>query len=203
MQPGPVAISPLAAVFERQRYAVVPGMISAQEAKALGDQLESSHAQGQMTMADPQVPDTPSTYGNIMMERLLAQLGPKMQFYTGLPLYPTYSYARIYKNGDDLKPHRDRPACEISMSLNLGQQPEEPWPLFVRDHDQRVFAAILNPGDALIYRGCELVHWRLPYKGEKMAQVFLHYVDCNGPCADQKYDRRDALGMPAVRPPSN
>jgi hypothetical protein len=203
MQPGPVAISPTAAVFARQRYVVIPGMIPVQQARSLRDHLENNLAQGVMSMADPFVPATPAIYGDIMMERLLGQLGPKMEFYTGLPLYPTYSYARLYKKGDVLKPHRDRPACEISMSLNLGQQPDESWPLYLRDHAQRVFGAVLRPGDALIYRGIELMHWREPYQGETMAQVFLHYVDRNGPHADQKFDRRAGLGLPSVGPANN
>jgi hypothetical protein len=35
-------------------------------------------------------------------------------------MLPTYSYARIYANGDELKKHRDRPACEVSVTLHLG-----------------------------------------------------------------------------------
>src|SRR5262245_17354360 len=127
MHTGPIAISPLAATFERQRYAVVPGMISAPEAQALADHLDKINAAGQMTLNDAFVPQTPSTYGDYTLEKLLAQLGPKMEFFTGLALYPTYSFARIYKHGDVLSPHRDRDACEISISLNLGQQPDEPW----------------------------------------------------------------------------
>lgn len=198
MQAGPVAISPLAAIFKRQRYAVVEGMISPQEARAHADYLISNHAEGRMSMDDPFVRGTPSTYGDLRMERLLGQLGPRMEFYTGLPLYPTYSFARVYKHGDELTVHRDRAACEVSISLNLGQQPDAPWPLYLRDHDNNVFAAILKPGDALIYRGIELAHWREPYQGESMAQVFLHYVDRNGPCAGEKFDGRPGLGAPGV-----
>jgi hypothetical protein len=198
MHAGPVAISPLAAVFARQRYAVVPGMLARREARELYDYLVAKHAQGQMAMDDTFVRDTPSTYGDFQMEKLLGQLGPKMEFYTGLPLYPTYSFARVYKHGDVLKPHRDRPACEVSISLNLGQTPDDPWPLYLRDHDNNVFGARLQPGDALIYRGIELAHWREAYQGEKMAQVFLHYVDRNGPNADQKFDGRAGLGLPGV-----
>jgi hypothetical protein len=198
MHPGPVAVSPLAATFARQRYAVIQGVISPQDARNLSDHLDKNNAGGLMSLADPFVPLTPSTYADTALERLLAQLGPRMEFYTGLPLYPTYSFARIYKHGDVLTPHRDRNACEISISLNLGQQPEEPWPLYLRDHDNKVFAAILRPGDALIYRGIELSHWREPYQGEKLAQAFLHYVDRNGPFAGEKLDGRQMLGMPAI-----
>ena len=51
-------------------------------------------------------------------------------------------------------------------------------------------------GDAVMYRGCDIYHWREPYKeGKWQAQVFLHYVDQNGPYAEWKYDKRESLGM--------
>ncbi len=51
-------------------------------------------------------------------------------------------------------------------------------------------------GDAVMYRGCDIYHWREPYKeGKWQAQVFLHYVDQNGPHAEWKYDKRESLGM--------
>jgi len=199
MQPQPAAVSSLAALFARQRYAVVPGMISPEEARTLSAYMDQSHRDGFMSLADEFVPETPCMYGDLEMERLLARLGPKMEFLTGLALYPTYSFARIYKHGDVLTPHRDREACEISISLNLGQDPDEPWPLWLRDHAGKDFAAILRPGDALIYRGIELAHWREAYPGRRLAQVFLHYVDRNGPHAAQIFDRRAGLGLPAVK----
>jgi PKHD-type hydroxylase len=52
----------------------------------------------------------------------------------------------------------------------------------------------MNVGDAVLYRGCEKHHWREPYKeGQWQAQVFLHYVDANGPHAEWKYDKRPKL----------
>jgi len=201
MQPTPTraAVSPLAAQFAARRYVVIPGLVAPQEAKRLADYLDQSHTEGRMSLADPFVPQTPCTYGDRMLEQLLGTLGPWLEFYTGLALYPTYSFARIYKKGDELTAHRDREACEVSISLNLGQEPDEPWPLWLRDHDGNDFAAILRPGDALIYRGIELAHWREHYAGEKLSQVFLHYVDRNGPHAEEKFDHRPGLGEPSVQ----
>ena len=52
----------------------------------------------------------------------------------------------------------------------------------------------MNVGDAVVYKGCELYHWREKYiEGQWQAQVFLHYVDANGPHAQEKYDRRNKL----------
>jgi hypothetical protein len=53
------------------------------------------------------------------------------------------------------------------------------------------------PGDALLYRGIDLFHWRDAYPGEALVQVFLHYVDRDGPHADRKFDGRPTLMRPA------
>jgi hypothetical protein len=42
-------------------------------------------------------------YSDIAMETLLLKCQPVMEKATGLKLYPAYTYARIYKKGDDLK----------------------------------------------------------------------------------------------------
>ena len=52
-----------------------------------------------------QVPNTYSHYSNIAMETLMLKCQPQMEKTTGLKLYPAYTYARIYKKGDELKRH--------------------------------------------------------------------------------------------------
>jgi predicted 2-oxoglutarate/Fe(II)-dependent dioxygenase YbiX len=39
----------------------------------------------------------------------------------------------------------------------------------------------------------DIWHWRKEYKGKWLAQVFLHYVDAEGPNAEWKYDKRQKL----------
>jgi hypothetical protein len=96
-------------------------------------------------------------------------------------------------NGADvLRRHRDRPACEISVTLNIGQKPLDPWPIYVQGEGEP-HGAELKPGDGLLYRGIEPFHWRDAYRGEALVQVFLHYVDRDGPHADQKFDGRPSL----------
>lgn len=153
---------------------------------------------GDKIMDDPQAPDTPSFYGDALMESLLELLCPTVEHMTGLRLYPTYSYFRVYKRGDVLTPHCDRPACEISMTVTLGFEAPRHWPLCFSYGDEAT-QADLDPGDAIIYRGCEVNHWRDAFEGDYQAQVFLHYVDRNGPHAEWKYDKRPMLGL-RVRP---
>ena len=70
--------------------------------------------------ADNQIPFTYAQYANIAMETLLLKCQPIMEKTTGLKLDPNYTYARIYKKGDELKRHKDRFSCEISTTMNLG-----------------------------------------------------------------------------------
>ena len=58
----------------------------------------------------------------------------------------------------------------------------------------------LEPGDMLVYSGCELEHWREEFTGNICAQVFLHYNHVNGQFADSNlYDKRPLLGIPPLR----
>ena len=118
------------------------------------------------------------------MENLSDFLLPKIESATGLKLLPTYTFFRVYKAGDILEKHRDRPSCEISISLCLRKKGNI-WPIYINNT-----AIMLEEGDALIYKGCEVEHWREPYtEGTKLAQVFLHYVDANGPYTEWKNDK--------------
>ena len=148
--------------------------------------------------ADTQIPNTYAHYGDIVMDTLLEKVKPVMERETGLQLIETYSYARIYKKGDELKRHKDRPSCETSCTLNLGG---DEWPIFLEpsgEEGKEGVKVLLNPGDMLIYEGCNLEHWREPFEGNNCGQVFLHYNNVNGEFAEQnKYDGRPFLGLPA------
>ena len=147
---------------------------------------------------DEQVPNTYSHYADMLMETLLEKVKPTMEKHTGLKLSPTYSYARIYKNGDVLARHKDRYSCEISTTLNLGG---DSWPIYLDPTGKEGQAGIkvdLEPGDMLIYSGCELEHWREEFKGKDCGQVFLHYNKSSSKKAKENlYDGRPFAGLPA------
>jgi hypothetical protein len=132
------------------------------------------------------------------MEDLLVRLQPLIEEACGLKLHPTYSYVRLYTQGDRLGRHTDRESCEISVTLCLGMDPDGPWPIHI-EGPRGTSAIQLGTGDALIYRGIECAHWRDPYQGDRLGQVFLHYVDRNGPYAEWKFDRRSALADLSAR----
>ena len=147
---------------------------------------------------DPQVPNTYSHYADIAMETLLQKVKPIMEKHTGFKLSETYSYARIYKKGDVLARHKDRYSCEISTTLNLGG---DNWPIYLDPTGKQGQAGVkitLNPGDMLIYSGCDLEHWREEFNGKDCGQVFLHYNKANSKNAKKnQYDGRPFIGLPA------
>jgi len=138
-----------------------------------------------------------SKYADPAMESMLLHLHSIMEANTGLTLHPTYSFYRVYRSGDELKAHRDRPSCEISATLCFNYSYNDAtyqWPMYINDHNT---AADLRPGDMLIYRGYDLTHWREkfnPPEDSWHVQGFFHYVDVNGPYADYKNDGRGTIG---------
>ena len=149
------------------------------------------------TWKDQQVPNVYSHYADFAMEALLMKVMPIMKKETNLNLIPTYSYARVYEKGSILKRHKDRPSCEISTTLNLGG---DPWSIFIdptgSNNAPAGIKVDLEPGDMLVYSGCELEHWREEFTGNICAQVFLHYNNLNGPFKDNNlYDKRPLLGF--------
>jgi hypothetical protein len=128
-------------------------------------------------------------YGDQIMESLMLTKLELMQKETGLELLPTYAYWRMYTINAGLHKHKDRPACEISVTVMIGSDGTK-WPIFMDGAE-----VIMEPGDAVIYLGCEVEHWREEFKGDWHAQTFLHYVDKNGPNKEWFRDKRCLYGI--------
>jgi len=126
---------------------------------------------------------SPAWYNDPLFTSLLDSKLPLVELESNLRLFPTYAYWRYYIFGGMLKKHTDRPACEISITACIKKY--DNWPIIVEGTSFE-----LNEGDAVLYAGCDQKHWRPGvYKGEGMAQVFLHYVNQHGPNKDHAYDQ--------------
>ncbi len=137
-------------------------------------------------------------YGDPLMESLLPILQPILEEQTGLTLWPTYSYVRIYRANAQLVKHKDRHACEISTSVTIDEGEGEKWPIFL-ETPTGTMENLLRTGDMLIYKGIEQAHWRPPLKQAYWVQAFFHYVDANGNYASQKFDKRAAIGAESLK----
>jgi hypothetical protein len=126
---------------------------------------------------------SPAWYLDPLMNALLDTKLSLVEQESNLELFPTYAYWRYYIFGGSLKKHFDRPACEVSITTCIKK--DSNWPIVVGGDNFE-----LEEGDAVLYYGCFEEHSRPgKYKGEGMAQVFLHYVNKNGPFTHHAYDR--------------
>jgi len=125
---------------------------------------------------------SPAWYDDSLMNSFLYTKLSKVELESNLKLFPTYAYWRYYVFGGTLQKHIDRPACEISITACIKKY--DNWPIIIENDKFE-----LEEGDAVLYAGCDQKHWRPGiYKGEGLAQVFLHYVNKDGPYKNHAYD---------------
>jgi hypothetical protein len=190
-------------LFDQNGYVIIRNAISDElrdfvTQYALFDEMQNFLPETSDNQGFAQVPGAHSRYADPAMEVILLHLHKTMEENTGLKLYPTYSYYRVYRIGDDLKIHTDRPSCEISCTLNFNVSDENiDWPIYMEGNP-----VSLKPGDMVIYRGCDLNHWREKFECKDtdwQVQGFFHYVNANGPYSDWKFDKRSTVGEPDSR----
>tara|TARA_R100001509_G_scaffold98585_1_gene57565 strand:+ start:1096 stop:1647 length:552 start_codon:yes stop_codon:yes gene_type:complete len=128
-------------------------------------------------------------YGDPLMESLMLVKKNLMEKETGKKLLPTYAFWRTYTKHAVLKKHSDRPSCEISVTVNIDNDGTD-WPIFMDGKP-----VIAKRGDAVIYLGCKLKHWREAFNGDFTFQTFLHYVDAEGPNKGYYMDNRMYWGI--------
>jgi predicted 2-oxoglutarate/Fe(II)-dependent dioxygenase YbiX len=177
--------------FEKNGYVVLKGALTKEQASNLTQHMFDLHDQGKL-VNDDQCPLSNAVYGDPIFDEILQKFAKPIGDAVGKTLLPTYTYARIYRPGEILKRHKDRPSCEISATLTLGFDSKPIWPIFF--DEEREIAVSLDVGELAVYKGCEILHWRTPFKGQWHVQVFLHYVDANGPYKDHHKDGRSDFG---------
>lgn len=188
--------------FEKDRYVIVKNIVSGEIANivtqyALFDMINDFDGRDEM------IPGSHSSYSDNLMESILLHVKPIVEKHSGKRLIPTYSYYRVYKPGDILIDHTDRPSCEISSTITMGFRYNDTddnyrWSLHgYVNGEKRHFKC--EAGDGIIYKGIELTHGRDRFEAERFSyhvQVFLHYVDADGPYAEEyKYDKRPYVGI--------
>jgi|TARA_R100001079_G_C4416426_1_gene137818 hypothetical protein len=161
--------------LEKNKYKYVKNMLSLD----IVDFLSTWSIQNFKITPDPQAPMSFSVHSDDsqIYSHVLHYLKPIMEKETGLNLKPTYSYNRVYVGGSSLEKHKDRGECEISASICLKYHYEDKnykWPLYMQDTP-----IIIKEGDGVIYKGCEIEHWRPVFNQPQKCwhhQLFIHYL---------------------------
>jgi len=187
-------------IFEKNGCVRVENFIDAQTIGVVSNYFENRIKRGEWLESKTLDNSTSkfSYYADPLIEVLLLASKEVVEEAVGKELLPTYSYSRVYQQGEALRPHIDRPACEISVTVNVATKGDFS-PIYTQYGDNDPEKHILNPGDAVIYKGCDAMHWRRPLKeGQLNVQFMLHYVDRNGPNAIWAKDNRASYGMNLV-----
>jgi hypothetical protein len=186
-----------AEVYEKNGCVVINNFIDEQTILTISQYLENRIKRGEWVIMSEGDPTSEySYYADPLIEVVLQKSKQAVEEATGKKLLPTYSYTRIYQPKELLFPHVDRPSCEISVTVNVANKGKHSS-IFMHYKDNDPEKHVLNPGDAVIYKGCETIHWRQPLHEDQLnVQFMLHYVDANGPNAEWVNDKRQFCGEP-------
>jgi len=166
--------------FEAFSYATVSGLAPPAQLLALARYQRALIGSGQVPLGDAQCRRRYGMHDEPIARFFLHQLRTAVGRIVGRPVLPAYTYSVTYEAGAVLAAHTDREQCEYTLSLlvdTTGEAESEPWPLWLESDGQPV-AVHQRPGDALLFAGRRLRHWRdrLP-DGRTSTSLLLHYVD--------------------------
>lgn len=187
--------------FEKNRYIFIQNLVPLDLCRIVTKYslMKEENEFSAESKEEAQVENAHSVYSDTLMETLLYFLRPHVEQNTGIKLCPTYSYYRVYRPGMKLDRHRDRESCEISATVCFGYEylrknKEYKWGMYVEPN----ILITQKPGDAIIYKGCEIDHWRDVFDaglGSYQVQAFFHYINVDGPYFPKfSYDSRPSLG---------
>ena len=160
--------------LKNKKYCFVDKFLTLEETKILTDYCRLKHRFNMSDFASPTAQSNNMDshfYADHAMESLMLNKVNLMEKVTDLELLPTYSFWRMYTKFADLPAHKDRPSCEYSVTVCIGSCGTK-WPIYM---DKKPID--LKPGQAVVYKGCEITHSRKEFQGDWQAQVFLHYVN--------------------------
>lgn len=176
------------AKLEIDHYEYVSNILNKEEQFILNNYLQIIHVRGAGLQDHDQCNGETAGYADPLMEVILEKKRHLFEEVAGKPLLPTYSFYRCYNYLSDLKDHKDRPSCEISCTVNISG-PDD-YPIFMGDK-----AVNIKRGDGVLYHGPRINHSRKEFKGDWLAQVFLHYVYKDGENAKNIYDGKGWFGV--------
>jgi hypothetical protein len=169
--------------LKEAKYKVVENFLSKDELLICKKYLISKQRESKEFTKDNVNLDT-GIYLDELLNVFLEIKQPLMEKILNLELIKTFSFCRIYTYKSTMHKHTDRPSCEYSATIHVDSDKPN-WPLYFNG-----VPVSIRPGDAIIYKGCDVEHWREEFEGDYHIQFFIHYVNKNGP---HKEHGNDAL----------
>jgi hypothetical protein len=166
-------------------YAVLRGLFPPIFAAAMREYYRRLAWEGYLLGGDARRRGRPLIHDEPLLVFLGDQLAALVRQVTRERAPSTFAFLRIYDAGAVLAPHRDRPVCRWNIDLVVGGEPppvqRTAWPLWIAARPGRR-AVRLGLGDAVLYRGTRLTHWRSAQPaGHSTALACFHYGGASAP----------------------
>jgi hypothetical protein len=176
---GDVLVVESGGQFCSEGYCTLPSLVSSAHVSALARYYRALIECGEWARGDEQVMRRYGYHNETVARYFHHQLKDFVSRVVGEPVKPTYAYVSAYQEGAVLKPHVDREQCVFTLSLWVDEDTDayaEPWPLwFHLDHGK--VAITQKSGDAVLFRGSDLPHWRnTPPTARASTTLLFHYV---------------------------
>ncbi|MFI6417308.1 sulfotransferase [Streptomyces sp. NPDC050842] len=179
-----VAVADAAEEFARSDVCGMGRLVRPGHREALLDYYERLIATGSWPLGDAQVQGRYGWYNESLSRFFHHQFRGLVGRLAGRPVRPSYSYVSAYRAGAVLDRHVDREQCEYTVSLLLGESGPGiagGWPLLL-DTTQGSLSLIQRPGEAVLFAGTRVPHWRPPLPdGSTHTSLLFHYVPAEFP----------------------
>lgn len=164
----------------KRGYAPFAGLIHPYHIGALRRYMRRLIRSGALRLGDGQSELRHVAHNEPVAQFFHHQLARAMSRIAGEPVKPSYVYFASYQGGAELARHTDRPQCEFSITYCLDFTPEPvratEWPILL-DTPESTVTVYQAIGDALLYRGCQVPHYRKRLRqGATSSSFFFHFV---------------------------
>jgi hypothetical protein len=172
-----------------ETYKVLPNFLTRKELNKI-EKSFIEDIQNNSTITGVTLDEVERAYGIYLHKQLIILQCNKLREISNLvnkDCLPSYCYIRMYTNGSELYDHRDRAACEITVSIQISG--DRPWDISIENQEGQMVDVLLSPGDAVILDGINHKHVRdKPYTGTQYLQAFIHYVFTDSAAAQYAFD---------------
>lgn len=169
--------------FREKGYAPLGNLIHPFHIAALRRYYRHAIRRGNIRLGDEQSSRRYVAHNDSVARFFHHQIANAVSAIVGEAVKPSYVYLASYLGGAELKKHTDREQCEFSVTLCLDFSPEPEaatsWPIRL-DTPEGTIKVYQALGDALVYRGTKVPHYRdVLGDGNMSTSIFFHYVPEN------------------------
>ncbi len=195
--------------FERQGYICIKNLLDPDKySTEIPGQFRGSlwyrpkQNNPEFSILKPSILETPDSfcrYDHPIYRYLHRSLGRKIENIIGRSVYPSYYAEMFYFGGDDRKGVKKDGGCEITLTILINTSSNKSWPIWMENPRGLKRSVKLTRGDALLYKGCDIVSWRKTMPEGCWHEVSFYYVLQDGIRAHHAFAQDPHYNLTLIR----